>query len=776
MKAGEPYWKAAVRCIAFLMVFLLGHVVPAGAHANLERSVPLQDAELKEAPGEIRIQFTENIDPKLSTIVLENEKGAKVSGQLRSENGNALILKIGPLEDGIYKVRWQVLSVDTHVTEGSYRFTINAPLEKSRPSETISLDGDPDRGTTARAGKVGDATADVPVQVDVLGQADVPGQANVSGRVDVSERVAVPGKDVPERTVSAEGKGPEQPQPADSLPPREAGVPETDPESRPKPQPEGGGPQAESDDMPSVDGPAVVAAPGAVPADPSLEPRPDSSPEPVTGAPAASDGRSALVESVPERRSSADTPVPAPPQANESAGSATGAHAHEHDHDHGGGSHEPIDWRAFARHALRIADVLAVVALTGFLFFRDAVWGRKRGPAPWPFSARNEKGLALISALLLLAAGTVQVWLLAERLSESGMYPLGERARMLVTSTLFGASAWLRPAGAMLIFMLAFAPERDRQWAGWLQAVAACGLIVTFPLTGHAFADDAAKGLAVFSHTVHMLTSAFWFGGLAGLFAATHAVRERTVAWMDLNALLTRFSVFALPLIGAVAASGIGLTVLRLGGWADLTSTGYGRLALVKSGLLLAVLIIAAFHRLRFMPRIRLAISGSADAERMRALRSFVFGVRTEIVLAAVLFVLAGMLSTTAPPVGGTGTEPVYWHEMGKKAHMSLRISPEGSDRQLVRLDVWLPSGLGAPAGIELRLQGEADDQPAISRQVPLAFVEGGPDPYGYEGFHKYTYEAAGNFMAAGTDRWNVAIRVTDSLNQTFVYDKTIVR
>jgi hypothetical protein len=216
------------------------------------------------------------------------------------------------------------------------------------------------------------------------------------------------------------------------------------------------------------------------------------------------------------------------------------------------------------------------------------------------------------------------------------------------------------------------------------------------------------------------------------------------------------------------------LTVVRLEGWTDLTNSGYGRLVLVKSGLLFVVLVIAVFHRLRFMPRIRSAISGSSAVERTKALRGFVFGVRAEIVLAAALFVLAGMLTTTAPPADGVGADPVYWHEMGEKAHMSLRISSEANDRQSVRLDVWLPSGVGAPAGTELRLQTEADEQPAISLQVPLSFVVGGPDPYGYEGFHKYTYEAAGNFMKAGVERWDIKVHFTDSLNQTFTYNKNV--
>ncbi|MDF2658018.1 MAG: copC [Paenibacillus sp.] len=715
MNACKHRWKAIAVCSFLVMLIVLGIAAPAGAHANLERSTPLQDAELKEPPGEIRIQYTENIDPKLSTITLEDENGAKVTGELHSEKGNVLLYKVGKLDNGIYKVKWQVLSVDTHVTEGSFRFSINTPLQKSRPSETISLDDGP-------------------------------------------------------RT---------QPQPADSRSPQEAYVPDTAPEVEPIPK--GVNPSVQ----PSATAP--IASPNAAPADSEAEsatgmPETFIAMQPSASAPQAetsiaSDGKPASVEPAPAAKEpTADTSIAASSAGKERAVMDVGSD--EHGHDHGDGSHEPIDWRSFAGHALRIADVLAVVALTGFLFFRNAVWGRIRGAAPAPFSERNEKRLSLFVALILLAAGTIQVWLLAERLSESGMYPIGERAGMIVSSTLFGASAWLRPAGALLIFMLAFAPERDRKWADWLKAFAACGLVMTFPLTGHAFASESGKWLAVFSHTLHMLASALWFGGLTGLFATTLAAWERAAIWTELDALITRFSAFALPLIGAVAASGLWLTVIRLEGWADLINSWYGRLVLVKIGILLGVLVIAAFHRVRFMPRIRAVMSGSAASERTKALRSFVFGVRAEIVLAAALFILAGMLSTTPPPAVGAGMEPVYWHEMGERAHMSIRISSGGNGQQTVRLDAWLPSGTGAPIRTELLLEAkigeQANDQLSLPLQVPLSFVEGGPDPYGYEGFHKYTYEAIGNFMAAGVEQWGITVRITDSLHQTFTYDKHV--
>ena len=47
-------------------------------------------------------------------------------GKLRQLADDTLAIDLKPLSPGNYTVEWQVLSVDTHVTEGLLRFTIGA--------------------------------------------------------------------------------------------------------------------------------------------------------------------------------------------------------------------------------------------------------------------------------------------------------------------------------------------------------------------------------------------------------------------------------------------------------------------------------------------------------------------------------------------------------------------------------------------------------------------------------------------------------------------------
>lgn len=133
--------KKAVPAI-WLLVLVGAVIMPslAGAHAYLERSEPVMESQWDEAPAEIRLKFSEPIDPRWSRVTVVDERGTEIPGELQSEGDAWLIYIPESLEDGIYKVYWQVLSVDTHVTDGSFRFSVAVDLPPLRPQDTISLD------------------------------------------------------------------------------------------------------------------------------------------------------------------------------------------------------------------------------------------------------------------------------------------------------------------------------------------------------------------------------------------------------------------------------------------------------------------------------------------------------------------------------------------------------------------------------------------------------------------------------------------------------------
>ena len=98
----------------------------AEAHAFLDRASPAVGSTVHTAPSEVRIQYTEQLEPAYSTAHVEDASGATVStaAHVDANEQSVLIVPLGALKPGRYKVIWKVLSVDTHVTNGSFSSTV----------------------------------------------------------------------------------------------------------------------------------------------------------------------------------------------------------------------------------------------------------------------------------------------------------------------------------------------------------------------------------------------------------------------------------------------------------------------------------------------------------------------------------------------------------------------------------------------------------------------------------------------------------------------------
>jgi methionine-rich copper-binding protein CopC len=108
-----------------VLLALAGTPGAVRGHAYPIIVVPPDGATLRQPPREIRIQFTEGIELEFSTIVVKGVDGEIFSqGKLRRIADDIVAIDLKPLRPGAYRVEWQVLSVDTHVTDGVLRFTV----------------------------------------------------------------------------------------------------------------------------------------------------------------------------------------------------------------------------------------------------------------------------------------------------------------------------------------------------------------------------------------------------------------------------------------------------------------------------------------------------------------------------------------------------------------------------------------------------------------------------------------------------------------------------
>ena len=100
---------------------------PAYAHAFLERASPPVGSEITASPPEVSIIFTEGVEPLFSKIEVDGADGAEVATgkpHVAPDNNRRLIVDLPKLPPGTYTVIWHATSVDTHKTEGSFKFTV----------------------------------------------------------------------------------------------------------------------------------------------------------------------------------------------------------------------------------------------------------------------------------------------------------------------------------------------------------------------------------------------------------------------------------------------------------------------------------------------------------------------------------------------------------------------------------------------------------------------------------------------------------------------------
>jgi copper transport protein len=119
------------------------------AHAVLVKSDPIANAVLAESPAEIRLWFTEPLEPAYSSFQLRDAMGALVStppSVVDAADDHQLVMAPGELPDGLYTVTWRnVSSADGHGMAGSFPFTIGAAgtvavSANTTPVELMPLD------------------------------------------------------------------------------------------------------------------------------------------------------------------------------------------------------------------------------------------------------------------------------------------------------------------------------------------------------------------------------------------------------------------------------------------------------------------------------------------------------------------------------------------------------------------------------------------------------------------------------------------------------------
>jgi methionine-rich copper-binding protein CopC len=117
-----PFPRRTMAC-----VLLLALQSQAWAHAFLDHAEPKVGSTVTAAPSEIKVWFTQELEPAFSKLEVQDAQGKEVDQKdthLDTKDKMLLIVSLPKLAAGVYTVAWHVVSIDTHATQGHFEFTV----------------------------------------------------------------------------------------------------------------------------------------------------------------------------------------------------------------------------------------------------------------------------------------------------------------------------------------------------------------------------------------------------------------------------------------------------------------------------------------------------------------------------------------------------------------------------------------------------------------------------------------------------------------------------
>jgi copper transport protein len=254
-------------------------------------------------------------------------------------------------------------------------------------------------------------------------------------------------------------------------------------------------------------------------------------------------------------------------------------------------------------HVVRWVWFLGIALAIGALGLRLVVL---RGLAVPRGLERRITVAAGLGAVVALQAGVTAFSLRAEDALQLpfGRFLYGDLSPMAQTrfGTAFVAMTLVFALVLALVYLSWLLDRVDLQVPAFALAVLFAGGL---SLSGHDAVDQGSSWKTEIADWVHLSAASLWIGALATMAVLLWggAPELRRVAFL-------RFSRLATVLIALVLGAGVYLSIVRLPHLADLWSTGYGHVLLVKIGLVCFALLWGAFHHFVVRPALERADAG----------------------------------------------------------------------------------------------------------------------------------------------------------------------
>ncbi len=360
----------------------------------------------------------------------------------------------------------------------------------------------------------------------------------------------------------------------------------------------------------------------------------------------------------------------------------------------------------------RAAHLVALLSAFGTALFRVLVWRGTDTDALTPVLARIERA-SVVAALISLA-----IWFASQAALISGAETLTTALGALepvAFDTRYGHLVLARGVLLVAALLLRGGAARRPRLIALVLAVA----VASQAVFGHAAAITGVAGASMaVTVGLHIFAAGAWLGGLIPVFCAV-AVLPHPAAVRAARS----FGNIGLVAVTVLAGTAIAQAITLVGGLPGLFGTAYGHIALVKLGLFLGLIALAAANRFVLVP----GLASDDGRTKRAALRR---SIAAEAVLGLAVVIAAAILASLPP---GAHEEPVWpfaWRpSLAAMAEPELRrevLAPWRTCRRGRAGGGWLAAVALAsdrrcadPRGRRLALGQPAARPPPIRRPTP---------------------------------------------------------
>jgi len=298
-----------------------------------------------------------------------------------------------------------------------------------------------------------------------------------------------------------------------------------------------------------------------------------------------------------------------------------------------------------AEHVVRWAYFLSLALLLGGLGFR-LLLGRNELP---PAAERRFFAIVGTGVVATLEVGIVAFMLRAEDALQLpfGRFLYGDLSS-IAGGTRFGEAFIAMTLGYALVAAFVFlAWLTDRRFLLWPALLLGLGFASGLSLSGHSAVDAGSSWRSELADWAHLSAAALWIGGLVQLAFVVwpKAPELRRTAFL-------RFSRLASGLIAVVLGAGVYLSIVRLPQLSDLWTADYGRVLLVKLGLVSLALTWGAVHHFVARPALERGTGGPILSRLPRSLAG-------ESAVGMAILLAAAVLVDSKPPERPAPSAPV---------------------------------------------------------------------------------------------------------------------